>query len=718
MATIKKGKILRGDIDHWDGVSKTSTRVSSSGGTTTGLKIGDTVDVLQVYGGGTEYTAATINTALARVATQNVSFTFSPGTWVIGANVTIPSTIACVVPAGCIFSVSSGFTLTFNGHVFRESLTWTSGGGTVTTTLGAYGLISDPAQGDSLIGVLRPEANAEATTQDVVNSTRPIQLGADFGASLSLTNGTDDWTTVLDNAILTGREIYIPKNAVLSVTGLTGGTACRIFGRGKIKLANASNVPIINVTVNDFEIEGVELDGNKANQTATTEATGAGIYVAQNVDNLKVKYCHIHDTKKSGVAGYGDHQYWNVSRNRIDDVGFIGIYPSQGSGFPNEHSIFSHNIIKSPGQDGIGTVAMQHCSIVGNTVITPVIAGIVLEARCDNTTVTGNTIVGDAADGPTGTNTGIQVNDGRGNTISGNTVTKCGNGISVGGSSTSEDVTITGNTIEDCGYSSAGIALDSSNSVSYSNPYYYGVTCTGNTIRDSYHAGIYINTIGGAEVSGNTIIDFNLDADTTTNRSMGGIVTRNHAYKNRICNNTIKDATGGNYKVGILEVGDGSNIPYYNVIEDNHIIGLTFDVLVHPHGTTASIVKHPTWYNAAPTTGSWKIGQRVYDPSPSASGTMGNVCTDGGDFGATSTTGSGTATEFTVTLASSAGLHDGMRITIAGAGTASADLDAYIVTINRSTEVATLNTAIVTTVSGAAVTLKNPTFKTFGAITA
>ncbi len=145
MATIKRGKIIRADLANWDGKTKTATRPDATGGTVTGLTVGDYVDVLQVFGNGTTYTVATIAAALNFIGTSlNATLLWSSGTWVIDSNVTIPANLANHISGGCVFAISNGITLTFSGPVHVEFSTstgtgWYSGTGTVSCTLGASG---------------------------------------------------------------------------------------------------------------------------------------------------------------------------------------------------------------------------------------------------------------------------------------------------------------------------------------------------------------------------------------------------------------------------------------------------------------------------------------------------------------------------------------------------------------------------------------------------
>ena len=147
MATIERGFILRDDLANWDGKTKTATRKDATGGTITGLTIGDFVDVLQVFGSGTNRTVGTINAALDFIGTaNNVTLLFSSGSWTIDSNVTIPANLASHIAGGCDFAISTGVTLTFSGPINVEFSTSTgtgwytlTGTGVVTCTLGASG---------------------------------------------------------------------------------------------------------------------------------------------------------------------------------------------------------------------------------------------------------------------------------------------------------------------------------------------------------------------------------------------------------------------------------------------------------------------------------------------------------------------------------------------------------------------------------------------------
>lgn len=131
--TVTKGQIFRGDQANYDGLSLSATRTDSTGGTKTGNRIGDEVDVLTVYGGGTSFTGGAIQRALNAIGTSNYrTLSLAPGAWTISSNLTVPSNITLRVAAGAILTPSAGITMTINGPLFRMATSYTGGSGTVT----------------------------------------------------------------------------------------------------------------------------------------------------------------------------------------------------------------------------------------------------------------------------------------------------------------------------------------------------------------------------------------------------------------------------------------------------------------------------------------------------------------------------------------------------------------------------------------------------------
>lgn len=155
--TITRGKVIRADLAQWDGATATHSRIDATGGTVTGLAIGNEVDVLQVYGSGTSRTRGTIADAVQRIgSSRKVTLSLAPGTWTIDANLTIPSNFALYVPRGCLLTTSTGVTLTINGPVFAGDyqifdLTVGSVAGLVESSALWFGIAADNSTDNSTV---------------------------------------------------------------------------------------------------------------------------------------------------------------------------------------------------------------------------------------------------------------------------------------------------------------------------------------------------------------------------------------------------------------------------------------------------------------------------------------------------------------------------------------------------------------------------------------
>lgn len=136
---IRRGKAIRADLALWDGKNNTATRTDATGGTITGLPIGDRVDVLQLFGNGTDRTYSTLKAAVNHIGSSIACLSLSPGTWTISTSLTIPSNVSLFVPSGCTISVNAGITLTVNGPTLNDAPAFTSGAGTVVFAGGVLG---------------------------------------------------------------------------------------------------------------------------------------------------------------------------------------------------------------------------------------------------------------------------------------------------------------------------------------------------------------------------------------------------------------------------------------------------------------------------------------------------------------------------------------------------------------------------------------------------
>lgn len=107
MASISKAVIGEQDLNLWDGVNTTFTRDTSTGSTLTLRQVGTEVDALMSYGGGVNFTNATITSALTAIGTINkATLVLRPGTWVISANVDWSAylNVTFKVPSGTLIS--------------------------------------------------------------------------------------------------------------------------------------------------------------------------------------------------------------------------------------------------------------------------------------------------------------------------------------------------------------------------------------------------------------------------------------------------------------------------------------------------------------------------------------------------------------------------------------------------------------------------------------
>lgn len=264
MATVTRGLIQRGDLANWDGKTATSTRLDATGGTITGLAIGNEVDILQVYGQGSSRTRASIVNAVEQIASASVTAVFAPGTWTIDDNLTIPSNITCHVPAGCVFSVAAGKTLTFSGPVYRQSETWTSGAGSVSSGKNVIGYI-ERTSGETSAGVTPTNYKyfpGEQHDGDLRRLNFVFSLGSDDGPYLQ--NAIDaapiggvatiPATKALytETAIEITKSLWLRGNAKRSCSIIWAGNDA-----GAVMITTGTPAQTDNIRFSDFEIGNI-----------------------------------------------------------------------------------------------------------------------------------------------------------------------------------------------------------------------------------------------------------------------------------------------------------------------------------------------------------------------------------------------------------------------------------------------------------------------------
>lgn len=499
MAIIQRAGLQRGDMALFDGVTRTASRIDATGGTITGLTVGEVVDVLQVYGLGTDRTRSTIATAVANIGTSNsVTLLFSTGTWTIDSSLSIPANFTCAFPRGCVLSVSGGATLTIGGPVDAGLHRIFSGSGTV-----------------------------------VLNS-QSVAVPQWWGAAA---DGSTNDTTALQGALTSTANVYIPPTAnyysVSSVLSLSIAGQ-RVYGEGvRSKIVQSGTNGNSNVFTADT-LNGVKFQGLNLTPGSTVASTfnGFGVY-CDDCDYVEISGCTVTGARRGGF-GFLDCNYCNVSGNLVRDsiVDPLGGDTQSDTGFDIYFGgACSYNIIQGNhcvGGSGVG-IAFQtltsgdsaiHNIIDSNIVKDQDAYGIMLYIlnaadTCERNVVSNNhidTVTGDITQDDlsdiygagifvqTAEHTVISGNLIRNTNSSGGTPPTTGVPAAIALSGTIANASIVGNVIETSGY--YGIAFITASAITHAGR---GIVIEGNTVRNTVNAGVFLSNAVRAVVSGNNL---------------------------------------------------------------------------------------------------------------------------------------------------------------------------------------------------------------------
>jgi len=615
---------------------------------------------------------------------------------------------------------------TADPEIGTSSLVWTVGLfsdlSTATFTQAGAGAVSITAQEKMRqeVSVLDFGAVGDGTTHPLSTVYGTLAAAqAVYSFATALTQEIDYCAAVA--AIATGKRVIFNAGYTFLVDGklVLANAKQEMAIRGVVKLKDATNQPVFEVTANRVKIrfEGGEIDGNKANQTTVTDSLGSGIWIENGVDRCEIWDPYIHDTKRSCIAGYGNNDDCTVIGGELADPGLMGVYPSQASNRPNKRWLMSGIYIHGFAQDGIGTVAIQHGVISGNRIVYDsagiAISCVALEALCNYTTVHGNTFEGNATTVQYG-GTGVQVNDSHNVTVSGNTCKQLSMALNVPHEDANTySISFIGNTCDDCGYGGYAIGF-----ITAAAAFDLKSSIIGNTVRACPYAGILLHGASHCIVTGNIVDGVNLQ-NSASKRHIFGIAFSNIAAWNTVTDNMIMEGTGGNLKIGIHAAawpdgGGGAT----NTIKDNRILGADYDIICCETSQTQTLFSKVTrtleaTVVAQPITGHWEKGQSFRNEQPSIGNPIEWVCDATGTFGADTGVAAIDAAARVITFANAADVakfHSGMKIRIAGAGVAGADLDTYISGLDGTSLSGWVKDAASTTVAAAAVSLVPPTF--------
>lgn len=370
--------------------------------------------------------------------------------------------------------------------------------------------------------------------------------------------GIDDTASIdiaRTSAGVGGMLLFSP--GVYIVSGLTASVANQSWALGggsTLKLKNASNTPVIDVTANGVVIEGGgTIDGNRANQTSTIPGQTAGVRAVsvtktivqdltiQNcftqavygdaVTRIRVRRndisgcCQVNTNDKAiyifPVAGIGIGI--DITDNVVDGTGFangcIGIASATAGRTMSRIRIKGNDCL--PGNAGATPTlaielftsagAIQHATVTDNHVLGPV--GVVYTDAVYGISLGGvSTIAGQGVTRAVVADNIIENCPAASIEIIASIVAVTGNvmknsgqvSVNAGGSGVAGGiyaVSVTGNTSVDCIDHSYVFNIDGGTST------VTGLTVTGNTVRNPQGSAFYVQgTASKADISGNTAI--------------------------------------------------------------------------------------------------------------------------------------------------------------------------------------------------------------------
>jgi hypothetical protein len=365
------------------------------------------------------------------------------------------------------------------------------------------------------------------------------------------------------------------------------------------------------------------------------------------------------DGSSATVSG---NTFYRMGRADVDYTGLIPSGSNNGLGAIDFYARGREVVISGNRfDDCINSGIRGKCSVVGVSVTGNVLANTPLainigpateDSQVGNISVTGNVVTGTDQFG-----IGIVANNTRTNptvdniSITGNVIQTVANPSAATGNIAgilvryAKNVTISGNAV--MGTTGGGHGIQARNCAD--------VVVSGNTIRDTSGRGVFVESpVNSFDVSGNTVVNSTLSAFVTSGTTTSTI----GAFVSNVCD--------GSVDYGILNLAAVGPISIVgNVLKG--ITGLGRGVFLNASSTMATVSGNitdaatPTFYSgarhnirevgnswnratstgtAAPSSGTWAVGDVVWSTNPAAGGTIGWVCTTAGTPGTWKTFGS------------------------------------------------------------------------------
>ena len=500
--------------------------------------VGYEVDALITYGGGVNYTQATIEAALTAIGTTNkATLLLRPGTWVISssANWSAYTNVTFKMPAGAILQIATGTTTTISGPL----------------EAGLYQIFSCVGTGAvSGLSYVNPVWFGMATTETATNNTAAVNATiaavsgtATNSARLFIPNG--EYTI---NANPTGGRISLKsymtiefqsRSAKLKADALDGVVPTGIlYASGKT----------------DITIRGGTLEGEIDEHTGAASESTMGIFLS-NCDNILIDDMEIYDNSGDGVyvgtnADYS--QNVRITRSNLHDNGRHGVGAVAVVGLTLSESKATSNALCGVDVEPGGGETVDKIKIVNNEFASNDVGICVIAGSLADVVIQGNTV-------DSSTSEGIRFKYCDGGVISGNHVYSSGEeGIHLWGSGTNKSyrTIVTGNNVHSNGYS--GIKLTEvqqstvGQNIVYNNGYH--------GIHLIYDTSVCDNNV----ISGNVVCGNSQDTDATYD----GISVGQGSHYNTIIGNRVhKGAATNKQRYGI-----NTGINEYNMVIGNYIV--------------------------------------------------------------------------------------------------------------------------------------------------
>jgi parallel beta-helix repeat protein len=442
-----------------------------------------------------------------------------------------------------------------------------------------------------------------------------------IGTTLNVLSNTqillDQNATVIAKSTLSGKLISISGKTNVKVTGgiFNGNKASATSSTDVIYIYNSSDVWVNNTTIKNARSRNIYIEG------PSSSSVSKNIYIQNNSlsGSTSVSITFIYTTNILIENNQIFSSDTGLTSGQSSQIAIVGntFYSNTNDGCAVGDSCsyisITGNVSHDNGAEGINVDGCNHAVITGNTSYNNLI-GITVWNRTPGTATS------------------------KRNVVSSNTVSNCTRyGILVADGT--NFTLVEGNSVDNCGYdgiylgqtNNAVVRDNTTNNNTYSG--IYVVSTIGSTIQNNFSAyntlyGINLQAgsgFGRTTITGNTLV---------SNASGYGIYDNSNGSKNVISNNFFTDESSPVVQTTSIYVNDNGV-----VISNNRTLIGTAGIPTIGGGTANQILNSWQYLTAAPSTGTWAVGDIVYNSTPASAGYIGFVCTVAGTPGTWKTFG-------------------------------------------------------------------------------